>query len=142
MATQLGQHNTTHEEKCIVLHALRTTPHLPIRRYTTQTRTLTTNYGNTTQHMKKCAVFYIHSGPGHNSNCRTKKDHADEKTTLIRSRSTALGRVDRAESGGLIAGRDVAMGRGVRGGFGTCSTLQTHLFAGGGRLPDGALFRV
>ena len=41
--TQLRQHNTAHEEKCTVLHALRTTPHLPIQRYTTHTRTLTTN---------------------------------------------------------------------------------------------------
>ena len=31
--------------------------------------------------------------------------------TLLSSRTTALGRVDRAGSGGLIAGRDVAMGQ-------------------------------
>jgi hypothetical protein len=31
--------------------------------------------------------------------------------TLLSSRTTTLGRVDRAGSGGLIAGMDVAMGR-------------------------------
>jgi hypothetical protein len=71
--------------------------------------------------------------------------HYITTTTLLCSRTTALGGVDRAGSGGLIAGRDVAMGRvgptrGL-GGFGTRSTLQIHLFAGRRRLPDGALFR-
>ena len=66
--------------------------------------------------------------------------------TLLISRTTALGRVDWTGSGGRIAGRDVAMGRlgcrtGVGGGFGTRFALQTHLFAGRGRLPDGVLFR-